>query len=94
MNLSPTGNRILIRPDPEVSSSVVIVPEAVKKFANRGRVVAVGPGRRYMDGKLYPPGVTLNQIVMFSKLRAFPFRVDIEDLVLVDDDDVLCVIEE
>lgn len=88
------GSRIIVRPDPENESSTLVIPDAVKKFANRGVIVAAGAGRRHIDGKLYPLEVKVGQKVMFSLLRTFPFVVGNDRLMAMDAEDVLCILDE
>ncbi len=70
-NLRPLGDKVLIRPlsDEELgtkSPSGIIIPETVdREKADRGIVVAVGPGR-LDDGKRVPIEVKVNDKVIFQ----------------------------
>ena len=73
VNLRPLGDKVLIRPlsDEELGStspSGIIIPETVdREKADRGEVVAVGPGRWDEDGeKRIPLGVKEGETVMFQ----------------------------
>jgi len=73
VNLRPLGDKVLIRPlsDEELgttSPSGIIIPETVdREKADRGEVVAVGPGRWDEDGeKRIPLGVEVGETVMFQ----------------------------
>lgn len=92
MNLQPTFGRVIIKPDAEHNTNKLIIPEAFKKMANRGEIIAVGPGRRHIDGKRYEPPFTVGQRVMFSQLRAFKFDFEGQPLVMCEDEDVMMVI--
>lgn len=94
MTLQPTFGRVLIKPEAEHSSKRLIIPEAYKKVANQGEVVAVGWGRRHIDGKVYPPRLEKGQKVMFSPLRAYKFQFEGEQYVSIEDEDVICIIGE
>lgn len=76
MNLSCPAGRVLILPDPENQSSVLVIPKDYKRFSDRGTIKAVGPGRRHIDGKVYPIDFKVGDRVMFSRQGAFPFEVD------------------
>jgi chaperonin GroES len=71
-NLRPLGDKVLIRPltDEELgtkSPSGIIIPETVdREKADRGKVVAVGPGRLDEDGKRIPVEVKVGDNVMFQ----------------------------
>ncbi|MBP9759858.1 MAG: co-chaperone GroES [Candidatus Pacebacteria bacterium] len=72
-NLRPLGDKVLIRPlsDEEIGSkspSGIIIPETIDRDkADRGMVVAVGPGRYDEDGeKRIPLGVKKGEKVIFQ----------------------------
>ncbi|KKS85703.1 MAG: 10 kDa chaperonin [Parcubacteria group bacterium GW2011_GWA2_43_11] len=73
VTLRPLGDKVLIRPlsDDEIgtrSPSGIIIPETVNRDkADRGEVVAVGPGRWDEDGeKRIPLDVAVGEIVIFQ----------------------------
>lgn len=73
VSLRPLGDKVLIRPlsDAELGStspSGIIIPETVdREKADRGEVVAVGPGRWDEDGeKRIPLSVVVGDKVIFQ----------------------------
>lgn len=92
MNVIAIGAHIILRPDAENASSQLVIPQVARKISNRGTIVSVGPGRRHIDGTIYPLAVKEGQRVMFSILRAFPFEVEGEKLMVMDAEDVLCIL--
>ena len=44
----------------------LVVPEGSRKPSNKGRVVAVGPGRLLQDGSYAPLQITVGDIVVFG----------------------------
>lgn len=73
VNLRPLGDKVLIRPlsDAELgttSPSGIIIPETVDRTkADRGEVVAAGPGRWDEDGeKRIPLSVKVGDTVIFQ----------------------------
>ena len=73
INLRPLGDKVLIRPlsDEELgttSPSGIIIPETIDRDkADRGEVVAVGPGRWDDDGeKRIPLSVEVGDKVIFQ----------------------------
>lgn len=73
VNLKPLGDKVLIRPltDEELgttSPSGIIIPETVdRERADRGEVVAVGPGRFDEDGeKRIPVDVSVGDKVIYQ----------------------------
>ncbi len=73
VNLRPLGDKVLVRPltDEELGTSTpsgIIIPETVNRDkADRGEVIAVGPGRWDEDGeKRIPMSVKAGDKVIFS----------------------------
>jgi chaperonin GroES len=92
MNLQPTFSRIIIRPESEHAPKKLIIPEAFKKHANLGEVLAVGPGRRHIDGTVYASPIKAGDRVLFDAQRALKFEFEGEAVVILEDDAVLAVI--
>lgn len=93
MTLKPTQDRVVIKPDTENQSSTIIIPHAAQKFGTRGTIVAVGPGFRYPDGKIYGMDLKPGDRVLFSKMHLFPFKENDVEYVLTKEDGVLCKLE-
>jgi chaperonin GroES len=94
MKMRPLQDRILVRrAEPEVKTSGgVIIPDAAQERPMEGDVVAVGPGARAGDGVLHAPDVKKGDRVLFVKGREL--KRDGEDLLILKESDILCVIEQ
>lgn len=97
-NLRPLGDKVLIRPlsDEEMGSkspSGIIIPETVdRNKADRGLVVAVGPGRFDEDGeKRIPLGVKEGEKVIFQWGDKIEYKGT--DYYLVSESNISAVIE-
>ena len=64
--LKPLADKIIIKPDVRVLSSVLIVNN--KEHDNMGTVVAVGPGKK-VNGKREPMPVEVGQHVRFGTMN-------------------------
>ena len=68
MALKILGDRVMIKVDePETSEGGIHLPESAQEKPQRGKVVAVGEGRRLDDGTLVPPEVEEGDKVIFAK---------------------------
>lgn len=68
--VEPLGDRVLVEviPEAEVSAGGVIIPDGARERSQRGRVVAVGPGRLIADGTEFAKvPLEPEQVVLFSK---------------------------
>lgn len=89
MNLQPQGNRVIVQPDGDDAKSTIVIPEAYRRAADRGTVVAVGPGKRHIDGKVYPPTSKPGDRVIFSLTQIMRFEHDGKKLAVMDDDAIV-----
>lgn len=92
--LSPLGDRVLLKPLPPetVTSFGIIIPDTAKEKPEQGTVVAVGPGKRGVDGKLVPVSVKVGEKVMFSKYGYDEVKVGGTEYYLVSEANILAVL--
>jgi chaperonin GroES len=98
-NIAPLGDRVLIEALSEeervkkTKSGIVIPETADKEKVDRGRVVAVGPGKITEDGKKIPVSVKKGQIVIFSEYSADKIKVDDKEYYIISENNILAIIE-
>lgn len=92
--IKPLHDRIIVRRLEEEAKTKggIIIPDTAKEKPQRGKVVAVGPGKRE-DGKHHPVDVKAGDIILFAKYGGTEIRLDGEDHLILREDDVLGVIE-
>lgn len=84
----PIGERVLLRPlseegDRTIGRIKIVMPESIsKEKSDKGKVVAVGEGKR----------VKVGDTVIFSKYSYDEIKVNGEDLYLVKEENILAVI--
>lgn len=94
----PLGDRVLIKPltQEEISkktSSGIIIPETIdKEKPEQGKVVAVGEGR-YVDGKVVPIKVSVDDRVLFSKYAYDDVKIDGEEFYILKEENILAIIK-
>lgn len=74
------------------TSGGVIIPPSVKKEAQHGEVVAVGPGFVSEAGARIPVQAKVGDRVLIPDHAGSPARVDGVDYVIVRDHEIRCVI--
>lgn len=96
ISIQPLGDRVVVKPlaAEEVSASGIIIPDTVKKEkAQRGTVVATGPGR-YIDGAVIPMNVKKGDEVLFDTYKS-PIEIDGEEyFILEESSSILAVIPQ
>ena len=97
MNLQPLEDRIVVRPAEaeETTISGLVIPDTAKEKPQQGEVLAVGPGKRAeSSGELIPTGISVGDVVLYSKYGGTEVAVDGEDLLVLNGRDVLAVVEK
>ncbi|MBI5046031.1 MAG: co-chaperone GroES [Candidatus Niyogibacteria bacterium] len=96
LSIKPLGDRVLLEPvveDAKTKSGIVIPDTTEKERPEKGRVVAVGEGKRREDGGLIPMSVKKGQTVLFSKYGPSEIKVDHKEYLIAKEDDILAILE-
>ena len=90
MDLKPLGDRVIVEvlDEEETTFSGIVLPDTAKEKPQRGKVLAVGPGK-YEDGKLVPLDVKKGDEVIFSKYGGTEVKVGADELLILRESDVL-----
>ena len=90
MNLQPLADRVVVRSieAEQMTASGIVLPDTASEKPQRGKVLAVGPGR-YEDGKRIEPQVAKGDEVIYSKYGGTEVKVDGEDLLILRESDIL-----
>ncbi len=99
INIRPLGDRVLVQPitDEEREKTTklgLVIPDTVEKEkSERGKVIAVGPGKITDEGKIIPIGVKKGQVVIFSKYGPDEIKVGDKEYYIIKEDNILAVLE-
>jgi chaperonin GroES len=93
--LTPLDDRILIEQAPAEERTVggLYIPDTVQDKPTRGKVVAVGRGRRNKKGMIRPLDVQLGDQVLYGKYAGTPLQLAGQDVVLLREDDVIAIVK-
>ena len=94
ISIQPLSDRVVVKPAcaEEVSAGGIIIPDTVKKEkAERGTVVATGPGR-YEDGAVVPMTVKKGDEVIFEQTYRDPIEIEGEEYYIFSESSILAVI--
>jgi chaperonin GroES len=88
-SIKPLGDRVLVEPAPteEKTSSGIIIPDTAKEKPQRGRVVAVGGGK-----KDDPLTVKTGDSVLFGKFSGTEFKFEGKDYLIMKESDIYAII--
>lgn len=93
--LRPLGDKILVkRVEAETKTkSGIVLPDSAKEKPKRGKVIAVGNGKRLDNGELAALDVKKGDEVLFTSYAGNEIKVEGEELLIMSSDDVLAVVE-
>ncbi len=95
MKIKPLGDRIVIQRQEaeEKTAGGILLPDAARNKPQRGKVLAVGPGRLLKDGTRRPPQLKEGDTVLFTNWAGDEFKDrDKSNILLMREEDVLAVI--
>ena len=95
MKLKPLNDRVLVLREDEEQKSAggIIIPDTAKEKPQRGKVVAVGSGKRGKDGKRIPLEVKVGDRILFSKYGGTEIKIDNVEHVFMREDEILSILE-
>lgn len=96
MKIKPLGDRVVVKPINEdiTTKAGIVLPETVEKEkAEKGEVIACGPGRLLENGQLAPMSVKIGDKVIFKKYSPDEIKVDDQELLIISEGDILGIIE-
>jgi chaperonin GroES len=95
MKLEPLADRIIVEAMTETSKSGFVIPDTMdKEKPQRGKILAVGPGRVGDDGKLIPMHVKVGDVIVFRKYSPDEFKIDNKEYLIMSENDVIALVKE
>jgi len=89
MSLKPINDRVVVKPAPadEKTKGGIIIPDTAKEKPQRGKVIAVGPGKEEVKMT-----VKKGDVVLYGKYAGQELNYEGEDLLIMREDDILVII--
>ncbi|HBK35267.1 MAG: 10 kDa chaperonin [Candidatus Uhrbacteria bacterium GW2011_GWE2_40_58] len=97
MKLRPVGDHIIVQAvsKEEISQAGIIIPDTVnKERSEKGKVIAVGPGKEGENGHRSEMTIKVGDQVLFKKYAPDEIKIDGEEYLVIRMDDVMAVVEE
>ena len=93
--LRPLGDKILVkRVEAETKTkSGIVLPDSAKEKPKRGKVIALGDGKRLDNGTRAPFSLKKGDEVLFTSYAGSEIKIDGEELLIMTEDDILAVVE-
>jgi chaperonin GroES len=96
MKLAPLDDRVVIKQSEaeENTTGGIILPDTAKEKPQRGKIVAVGPGKVLDNGKRSEMNVKKGDEVIYAKYIGSEVEISGEKYVILHENDILGVIEK
>jgi chaperonin GroES len=96
MKLKPLDDRVVVEPieQEEITAGGIVLPETAKEKPQKGKVVAVGEGRRNEDGDRVEMDVKKGDTVLFAKYAGTEIKMDGKKVLILRQSDLLAIVEE
>jgi chaperonin GroES len=91
MKLNPLDDRVVIEPlsAEEMTAGGIVLPDTAKEKPQRGKVIAVGPGRLLDSGERCPIALAVGDEVLFAKYGGTDIEVDKKEVKILRESDIL-----
>lgn len=95
MSLLPLEDRIVVRRAlaDQVSPGGIVLPGQALTRADRGVVIAVGPGKLNKNGARVPVDVKVGEAVVLGPFAGQSLTVDGEDVVVCREEEIFAVVD-
>ncbi len=94
MSLQPLSDGLVVeRLEEETTTpSGIVLPDSAKEKPQKGKVLAVGPGKTNDKGERNPMTVKVGDVVLFSKYGPSEVKHDGKELLFLNESDVLAIV--
>ena len=84
--MRPLQDRVVVRrvAAEEKTTGGIFIPDTAQEKPMEGEVVAVGPGARSENGRIYPLDVAVGDRVLFGKWSGTEIKLDGEELIIIE----------
>ncbi|MDZ4849491.1 MAG: co-chaperone GroES [Pirellulaceae bacterium] len=91
VNLRPLDDRVVVKPldAEETTAGGIVLPDSAREKPQRGKVVAVGPGKLLDSGNRGQLSVSVGDEVIFGKYGGSEVEVDGVDYKILRESDIL-----
>ena len=91
LSIRPLDDRVVVAPveAEEVTAGGIVLPEAAKEKPQRGKVLAVGPGKLLDSGERGELSITVGDEVIYGKYGGTDIEIDGSDIKILRESDIL-----
>ena len=96
LKIRPLDDRVVVEPveAEEMTAGGIVLPDTAKEKPQRGKIVAVGPGRLLDNGERANMSVAVGDEVIYGKYGGTDIEVNGEDVKILRESDILAKVIE
>jgi len=89
--IRPLEDRVVVEPleAEEKTAGGILLPDTAREKPQKGKVVAVGPGKLNDDGKRLEVGVAVGDTVLYGRYAGNDIQVNGKDVKIMRESDIL-----
>mgnify|MGYP002860245349 CR=1 FL=1 len=94
MKMKPLSDRVVIKPEAaeEKTASGIILPDTAKEKPQKGKVVAVGPGKVSDAGNAIKMNVKKGDVVLYGKYSGTEVTFNNEEYLIMRENDIFAIL--
>lgn len=94
LNLKPLGDKVVVEviEEPQTTASGLVLPDTAKEKSQRGKVLAVGPGKVLDNGNREPVEVKVGDTVVFAKYGGTELDLGGRELMILSQRDIHAIV--
>jgi len=95
VNIRPLHDRVIVERFEEETTSAggIFLPDSAKEKPSKGKVVAVGKGKKLDSGEIMSLDVKVGDVVLFGKYSGTEVKVEEQDVLVMREEDIMGVVE-
>lgn len=93
--IRPLADKLVIKviEETETTSGGIFIPDSAREKPQRGEVLAVGPGKLLENGTREEMGVSVKEVILFTKYGGTDIKIDNVEYKILSIRDVLGVVQ-
>lgn len=95
VSLKPLGDKVVVEvvEEPQTTASGIVLPDTAKEKSQRGKVVAVGPGKVLDNGEREPMDVQVGDTIVFAKYGGTELQLGGDEYMILSLRDIHAIVE-
>ena len=96
LTVEPLDDRVVVKPleAEEKTAGGIVLPDTAQEKPQRGKIIAVGPGRQLDSGERATVDVAVGDVILYGKYSGTDVKIAGEEHLILRESDILAKLEE